>query len=73
VSDRVRYKVLLAKAQIVSLQQGELGTKFKAVTPNGLSLEADLSFHPDVRVGDICSIYTELWAHVQPTTSERPN
>ena len=66
---KVRYKVLLTKAQVTSLQRGELGCKFKAVSSSGLTLEADLSFVPDVRVGDILSIYTELYAHAQPGTT----
>jgi hypothetical protein len=66
---KVRYKLLLTKAQVTSLHRGELGCKFKAITPNGMTVEADLSFVPDVRVGDILSIYTELYAHDQPGTA----
>jgi hypothetical protein len=63
---KVRYKILLTKAQITKIERGELGCKFKAISPNGMTIEADLSFVPDVRVGDILSIYTELYAHAQP-------
>ena len=66
---KVRYKVLLDKCQVTRVEQGELGTSFSAISPKGMSIRADLSFKPDVRVGDILSIYTELLAHAQPGTT----
>ena len=67
--NKVRYKVLLDKCQVTNVTQGELGCSFTALSPKGMSIRADLSFTPDVRVGDILSIYTELYAHAQPSTA----
>ena len=66
---KVRYKLVLAKAQVTKVQIGELGCKFSIALPNGITIEADLSFIPDVRVGDVCSIYTELYANAHPGTT----
>ena len=62
-ADKVRYKLLLAKAQVTKIENGELGCRFSVALPNGITIKADLSFVPDVRVGDILSVYTELYAH----------
>jgi len=67
--NKVRYKILLEKAQVTHLTKGDLGVKFLAITPRGMTIQADLSFIPDVKVGDILSIYTELYAHDQPSTT----
>ena len=68
-ANKVRYKLLLAKAQVTKIENGELGCRFSVALPNGITIEADLSFVPDVRVGDILSVYTELYAHDQPSTT----
>jgi len=60
---KVRYKVILTKAQVTQVQDGELGTRVLVRFPQGMTLDMDLSFRPDARVGDIITIYTELFAH----------
>jgi hypothetical protein len=67
--NKVRYKVLLDKCQITNVTLGNLGCSFHAISPTGMTIRADLSFRADVRVGDILSIYTELYAHDQPSTT----
>ena len=59
-----RYKILLAKCQVSQVKRGSIGCKFVATLPNGTTFDVDLSFVPDVRVGDILSIYTEVLADV---------
>ena len=66
---KVRYKVLLDKCQITKVEHGELGCSFQAISPKGMGIKADLSFEADVRVGDILSIYTEIYAHAQPSAT----
>ena len=66
---KIRYKVLLDKCQVTHVTTGELGCSFSAISPKGMTIKADLSFTPDVRVGDILSIYTELFAHAHPSTT----
>ena len=68
-ANKVRYKLLLAKAQVTKIKHGELGCRFSVALPNGITIEADLSFVPDVRVGDVLSVYTELYAHANPGPS----
>jgi hypothetical protein len=65
----VRYKVLLDKCQVTKVGRGELGCSFEALSPKGMGIKADLSFQADIRVGDILSIYTEIYAHAQPSTT----
>jgi len=67
--DKVRYKLLIAKCQVTKVSRGDLGCKFSVALPQGIILEADLAFAADVRVGDILSLYTEIFAHAQPTSS----
>jgi hypothetical protein len=67
--NKIRYKVLLDKCQVTHVASGATGIKFLAISPKGMKIEADLSFKPDVQVGDVLSIYTELWAHDQPGTT----
>ena len=66
---KVRYKILLDKCQVMEVKDGKLGTSFKAITPSGMTIAADLSFRPDVAVGDILSIYTEVYAHAHPSST----
>jgi hypothetical protein len=66
VKEKVRYKLLLDKCQVIEATYGELGLTFKAISPRGMTIKADLSFQADLRVGDILSIYTEIYAHANP-------
>ena len=69
IEKKVRYKILLDKCQVIEAQNGKMGLSFKAISPRGMTIKADLSFQADLRVGDILSIYTELYAHDQPSTT----
>jgi hypothetical protein len=65
----VRYKLAIAKVQVSKLEKGELGCKFQVMFKEGMSWTVDLSFVPDVRIGDIYTIYMEIPAHAQPSTT----
>jgi len=67
--DKVRYKLLLDKCQVTNVTVGTLGISFYAISPKGMTIRADLSFQPDIKIGDILSIYTELWAHDQSSAT----
>lgn len=67
--NKIRYKLLLDKCQVTNVTQGELGTSFTAMSPKGMSIRADLSFRPDIRLGDVLSIYTEVLGYAQPSTT----
>ena len=66
---KIRYKILIAKCQVNKVEDGQFGTRCLLTLPQGITLDMDLSFRPDVKVGDVLSIYTEVYAHAQSGTA----
>jgi hypothetical protein len=60
-------QLALAKCGVVNVQQGEHGCKFRMVLPGGATVEVDNSFPLDVRVGDLLTLYTEVY-RAQPSS-----
>ena len=67
--EKVRYKILVTKAQVIKVEKGALGGRFYVQLPQGIVITFDLSFPVDVAVGDLLSIYTEVLAHAQPSST----
>jgi len=59
---RRRVQLALFKCQVDKVEQGVIGCKFRIIMPNGGYIEVDNSSFPlDVQVGDILTLYTEVY------------
>lgn len=67
--DRLRYKLVLAKLPVTKVEKVPTGYRFALDMLNGVKLVVDAPMHADIREGDLLTLYTEVLAHAQPSTT----
>ena len=70
-TDRVRYKLALAKLPIVKIDKSPSGFRFALDMLNGVKLVVEAPIHADIREGDLLTLYTEVLVHAQPSTTSK--
>ena len=59
--DRYRLICNLGKYPVINVIRGSLGTRFTIRLPNGVTLTPDLPLRADINVGDVLTLYTEVF------------
>lgn len=67
-SGRVRFKLALTKCRVIKVTKDLTGHHMVLDFP-GNKLIITLPPHSDVVEGDICTIYTEVFAHAHPQST----
>lgn len=68
MTNRVRYKLALAKLPVLKVEKTPTGFRFALDMLNGVKMIVDVPGHADVREGDLLTLYTEVLVHAQPST-----
>jgi hypothetical protein len=69
VEGKLRFVLVLGKFQVLKVEKGALGTKFSLNLGSGVTITADTAVKADVRPGDLLTLYTEVLADAESSSS----
>lgn len=64
-----RFRLILGKYQVRAVTKGLSGVRAEIALPGSVSMNIDIPLRADVKVGDLLTLYTEVFANDQPSAN----